>query len=515
MNIINISIIGTIAILLICSTVSASFEIREYDEPAINEQLIIDGHATGLIIPAQIVGMGFDIDMPATKTELPDAFDWRDYGVETPVMDQGNCGSCYGCATNAAIEGYIMAVLCGTAYNISEKHAIECIWESLNYPGEQGGCTGGWSHWVINLYTREGVVHEADDPYVPYDSSCNSSVVPFGRVTGWYALSGYEEPDVEMIQGYIYNNGPVFSAIDARCLGIYSGGVIQDHYLVIPNHAVAIVGWNDTEGCWVCKNSWGEDWGEDGYFRIAYGANMIGSFASAIAGFGGYSEDVTTLNYDEAGFQASGGYEDATGAWGLCDFPINDEEIINIEFWTAAATQDVDLYLYDSFNGTHLGDQLYADENLSFAESGYHSVEINETITSGTGSIVVVAHINHTEDVYPIVLDTAVMPELNKTYASPNGTDNSWESLSTVGDVALRLRVQTPTSAICGDVNDDGVVSIGDVIETYLLAVDPTHPVANAWAADSDGNGIVSINDVIQTYLHVVDPTHNLNCTIT
>ena len=511
MNRINIGIIGTIAILLICSTVSASFEIREYDEPAINEQLTINGHATGLIIPANIVGMGVDIDMPATKTVLPSAFDWRDYGVETPVKDQGNCGSCYAFTLNAAIEGYMLMIGLEET-DISEEHPKECIWEALNYPGQYGGCSGGWSHWVVNLYTREGMVYESDDPYHPYDTSCNASVTPFGRLTDWYSISGYETPDVEMIQWYVYTYGPAFTTLDGRSLTDYTGGIVPDKGLTIPNHGVTIVGWNDTDDCWICKNSWGEAWGESGYFRIKYGANMIGGFSSVVAGYEDYDEDTVTLNYDEAGFQSAGGYGSATGAWCLCDFQIDDEEIINIEFWTVAETQDVDLYLYDSFNGTHLGNQLYADENHSFVEPGYHSVEVNETITSATDSIVVVAYINHTEDVYPIVLDTAVMSEIDKTYASPDGTNGSWESLTGVGDVALRLRVQTADPAVCGDVDGNGVVSINDVIETYLLAVDPMHPVANAWAADSDGNGVVSINDVIQIYLHVVDPTHNLNC---
>lgn len=54
-------------------------------------------------------------------------------------------------------------------------------------------------------------------------------------------------------------------------------------------HAVKIIGWGketkddgvETE-FWIVQNSWGKDWGEDGYFRIAFGECGIDSFATSI-----------------------------------------------------------------------------------------------------------------------------------------------------------------------------------------------------------------------------------------
>jgi len=58
----------------------------------------------------------------------------------------------------------------------------------------------------------------------------------------------------------------------------YFGGIYTPEYGdIVGNHAICIVGYNDVEKCWICKNSWGTSWGEDGWFRIAYGECGIGS----------------------------------------------------------------------------------------------------------------------------------------------------------------------------------------------------------------------------------------------
>jgi C1A family cysteine protease len=60
----------------------------------------------------------------------------------------------------------------------------------------------------------------------------------------------------------------------------YSGGIYQHAYGGFAgSHAVTLVGYDDNEGYWIAKNSWGTEWGEDkdgnatggGWFRIYYG----------------------------------------------------------------------------------------------------------------------------------------------------------------------------------------------------------------------------------------------------
>ena len=46
--------------------------------------------------------------------------------------------------------------------------------------------------------------------------------------------------------------------------------------------AVVLVGWDEPEQAWILRNSWGTDWGEDGYMRIRYGTSMVGFAANYI-----------------------------------------------------------------------------------------------------------------------------------------------------------------------------------------------------------------------------------------
>jgi hypothetical protein len=56
----------------------------------------------------------------------------------------------------------------------------------------------------------------------------------------------------------------------------YFGGVYHHRWGPrVGGHVVAIVGYNDSQQCWIVKNSWGTKWGEDGWFRMSYDANMI------------------------------------------------------------------------------------------------------------------------------------------------------------------------------------------------------------------------------------------------
>jgi C1A family cysteine protease len=55
------------------------------------------------------------------------------------------------------------------------------------------------------------------------------------------------------------------------------GSVFQGSKYKNVNHDVILVGWDDSSGSWILRNSWGERWCEMGYMRIAYGANCVGT----------------------------------------------------------------------------------------------------------------------------------------------------------------------------------------------------------------------------------------------
>ena len=102
------------------------------------------------------------------------------------------------------------------------------------------------------------------------DSFPNASIAEYGEVSG-----------EKEIMAEVYARGPVAAGIDANLLDDYSGGILHQpaDYEYEINHIVAIVGWGETkkgEKYWIVRNSWGEYWGEMGFFRIVRGKKALG-----------------------------------------------------------------------------------------------------------------------------------------------------------------------------------------------------------------------------------------------
>lgn len=80
----------------------------------------------------------------------------------------------------------------------------------------------------------------------------------------------------------IFSRGPIKAAINGTAIVNYKGGIIDDAYYenMGHNHGVSIVGWATSletgRKHWIVRNSWGEYWGEFGFFRVELGRNLLG-----------------------------------------------------------------------------------------------------------------------------------------------------------------------------------------------------------------------------------------------
>ena len=205
--------------------------------------------------------------------DLPEAFDWRDLGVVPAVRDQLGCGACWAFATNGVLDcAYRIAV--SNPIDSAEQWLISC--NPLNW-----GCNGGWfAHdWHIN----PGAVAEGSFPNQASRPPCGGPYYYAWRLHTW-AYVDFALPDPEEIKQAIYAHGPVACGVYAgTTFRAYTGGIFNAQEGTLLNHAVVLVGWDDTQGAngvWIVRNSWGPAWGEDGYMRIEYGKNNIGYAAN-------------------------------------------------------------------------------------------------------------------------------------------------------------------------------------------------------------------------------------------
>ena len=206
--------------------------------------------------------------------KIPTSLDWRDrYGNwVTPVRNQLWCGSCWAFAATAAFESayLIFNNLPGQDFNLSEQDLVSC--------SGAGTCDGGWTGSALYYIRDTGIPDEDCFPYWSLNLDCAKKCTDWESrvetVSMVYSVAHIDELIKEALQF-----GPVTTSYDVYTdFYSYDSGVYEHTTGVYEGrHAVLIVGYDDAEQAWICKNSWGKFFGENGYFRIRYGNSDIGS----------------------------------------------------------------------------------------------------------------------------------------------------------------------------------------------------------------------------------------------
>jgi cathepsin L len=160
----------------------------------------------------------------------------------------------------------------------SEKYVLDCA--------GGGSCAGGHYKGVFDYMLTNGVASEATVPYVPVDGACPTGVATPYRAVAWgFVTDEKDRPSVNELKQALCRYGPLAVALQCTdAFKAYTGGVFNEltgpHVVAPINHAVTMVGWDDDKDAWLIKNSWGTNWGEDGYVWIKYNYNQIGYAAA-------------------------------------------------------------------------------------------------------------------------------------------------------------------------------------------------------------------------------------------
>lgn len=205
------------------------------------------------------------------KGSLPDTLDWRNKnGADWmgPVTNQGQCGSCVAFAAVATLSGQMNIANNWPSLNLnfSEQQLFAC---------GGGACNRGWySSSAASFLQRTGVADEACLPYtsgsdgkdVACSQACANSSKRSTKIKSSNSVSAGNSANAIKALQY----GPLLATMTVYDdFFAYAGGVYQ-HVTggVAGGHAITYVGYNNIEKYWIVKNSWGPDWGEQGYFRI-------------------------------------------------------------------------------------------------------------------------------------------------------------------------------------------------------------------------------------------------------
>lgn len=185
----------------------------------------------------------------------------------TPVKNQGYCGSCWAFSVTEQIESdSIRAGYLTTDDTLSPQQIVSC-------DKTCDGCDGGSPTLAYSYIEKTGGLEsESDYPYESYYGStgtCDSDSKDYEvTVEKYYYYSS--EDDMET---HVLETGPLSICIDAETWASYTDGVLSTCGDSV-DHCVQAVGINSEEDYWVVRNSWGTDWGKEGYIYLKSGVNL-------------------------------------------------------------------------------------------------------------------------------------------------------------------------------------------------------------------------------------------------
>merc|ERR1712054_357082 len=197
---------------------------------------------------------------------------WVKQGAVTAVKNQGQCGSCWSFSTTGSVEG-INAVSGGQLTAFSEQQLMDCSWLQGNK-----GCNGGLMDNAFRYLVSKGSESESDYPY----TAQSSFVCKYDSSKVVFKIAGYKDVrsnSVDQLESAVAQQ-PVSIAVEAdeQSWQFYNGGVVSSDCGQQLDHGVLVAGYdNGSTPYWLVKNSWGADWGEQGYIRILKSsANVCG-----------------------------------------------------------------------------------------------------------------------------------------------------------------------------------------------------------------------------------------------
>lgn len=279
-----------------------SFKVKDYGRTLPLGRFVPGRHSSS--DPAYETGRRLTLPAGRLADVLPTSFDWRDVDGKAyigDVRDQGNLGSCYSfgaCAAAESTYNYANGLYDDDCVNLSESYIAWSLGSISPYSDHfSGGDGADYDYYELLALTipgsgtgYEGVCLESAFPYTETQPTsqeiAESWTYPRITFNDW----GRVYPDAyadttDAIKLAIMTYGAVDAAVYVgSAFESYSSGVYEDtnvtadadpYYYMTTNHAISLVGWDDEPaegggGCWILRNSWGDNWGESGYMRIRY-----------------------------------------------------------------------------------------------------------------------------------------------------------------------------------------------------------------------------------------------------
>ncbi|MBQ3583640.1 MAG: cell surface protein [Lachnospiraceae bacterium] len=391
---------------------------------------------------------------------IPYRYSYEETGRAPIVSNQGSLGTCWAFASLTSLASTLMP---------KEEFVFSVDHMSMNNSFNLGQLDGGdYTMAMAYLLSWQGPVLESEDPYG--DGETTEGLTAAKHVQEVQII---EAKDYETIKKMVFKYGGVQSSFYASVLNKNTGNTKYynpktNSYCYIgdekPNHDIVIIGWDDNypkenfnvdvegNGAFLCRNSWGADFGDNGDFYVSYYDTNIGVHNVV------YTRVEDADNYDNiyqtdlCGFVGQLGYGEESAYFANAYTPQSDELLKAVGFYATGIDTEYSIYLCEDFKDVNsLSKRSDPIVTGTLKNSGYYTIEFETPISLPAGKkYAVIVRITTPNSDRPVAVEYAydkqtsnVVLEDGEGYVSLKGI--SWDNTESSNLCNVCLKVYTNT----------------------------------------------------------------------
>ena len=344
---------------------------------------------------------------------IPTQYDLREKERMSVVKNQGSYGTCWAFAATSALESALLP-------EENDLFSVDHMSMSNSFDADQYE-GGEYTMGMAYLAAWQGPVYESDDPYG--DGKTDGSLKPVKHVQEMRVIDG---KDYEAIKEAVFKYGGVTTSLYSTIRSSQGDSEYYkrstNSYCYIgtekPNHDVLIIGWDDNypkenfsvnlegDGAFICQNSWGDSFGDNGVFYVSYYDTNVGTHNVV------YTRIEDTDNYDNiyqsdlCGWRGNLGFEKEE-IYGANVFTAEKDEMVAAAgFYATSADTEYEVYIVNDFqNETSLTTRTQVASG-TLEQAGYYTIDFDQEISVKAGEkFAVMLYLKTPGSQYPLAIE--------------------------------------------------------------------------------------------------------------